>query len=114
MPPSRPSRAQHDYAQVFAGLEAAEVPAGAHPTAGSPTYAQDPQYLARAQDVRAAVQLPDGRPLKIPAVVLKLQRDARKYRADRSAAGGRTTTRSRDLLDLVARCDGAVRAACVI
>lgn len=59
---------QHDYAQVFAALEAAEVPAG--PIHSIADIARDPQYLARGMFEQ--VQLPDGRPLKIPAVVPKL------------------------------------------
>ena len=59
---------QHDYAHVFAVLEAAEVPAG--PIHSIADIARDPQYLARGMFEQ--VQLPDGRPLKIPAVVPKL------------------------------------------
>jgi len=59
---------RHEYAHVFSVLEAAEVPAG--PILSIADIAQDPQYLAR--DMFEQVQLPDGRPLKIPAVVPKL------------------------------------------
>jgi formyl-CoA transferase len=59
---------QHDYDQVSAALEAAEVPAG--PIHSIADIARDPQYLAR--HMLEQVTLPDGKPLKIPAVVPKL------------------------------------------
>jgi formyl-CoA transferase len=60
--------AQHDYAQVFGALEAAEVPAG--PIYSIADIARDPHYQARG--MFEAVTLPDGRSLKLPAVVPKL------------------------------------------
>jgi crotonobetainyl-CoA:carnitine CoA-transferase CaiB-like acyl-CoA transferase len=59
---------QHDYAHVFASLEQAEVPAG--PIHSIADITRDPQYLARGMFER--VTLPDGRPLRIPAVVPRL------------------------------------------
>lgn len=59
---------QHSYDEVFAALEAAEVPAG--PIYSIADIARDPQYLAR--EMFEQVRLPDGKPLKIPAVVPKL------------------------------------------
>jgi formyl-CoA transferase len=59
---------QHTYDEVFASLEAAEVPAG--PIYSIADIARDPQYLARGMFEQ--VTLPDGKPLKIPAIVPKL------------------------------------------
>lgn len=59
---------QHDYEHVFAALEVAEVPAG--PIYSIADIAEDPQYKARA--MFDEVSLPDGRSLRIPAVVPKL------------------------------------------
>lgn len=59
---------EHDYDEVFAVLEAAEVPAG--PIYSIADIAEDPQYQARKMFEQ--VTLPDGRPLRIPAVVPKL------------------------------------------
>ncbi len=59
---------QHPYDHVVAELEQAEVPAG--PIYSIADIAQDPQYLARKMFEQ--VKLPDGRDLKIPAMVPKL------------------------------------------
>jgi formyl-CoA transferase len=59
---------QHDYDDVLARLQKADVPAG--PIYSIADIAQDPQYLAR--NMFESIALPDGRPLKIPAVVPKL------------------------------------------
>jgi formyl-CoA transferase len=59
---------QHDFDTVLAALQAADVPAG--PIYSIADIVRDPQYLARG--MFEAVQLPDGKPLKIPAVVPKL------------------------------------------
>ncbi len=59
---------QHEYAHVFALLEAAEVPAG--PIHSIADIVEDPQFKAR--QMFDEVTLPSGRSLKIPAVVPKL------------------------------------------
>jgi formyl-CoA transferase len=59
---------EHDYEQVLAALEAAEVPAG--PIYSIEDIVRDPQFLAR--EMFEQVALPDGRALKIPAIVPKL------------------------------------------
>jgi formyl-CoA transferase len=58
----------HDYEQVLALLQQADVPAG--PIYSIADIARDPQYLAR--QMFESVTLPDGKALKIPAVVPKL------------------------------------------
>jgi formyl-CoA transferase len=59
---------QHDFDAVLSALQAADVPAG--PIYSIADIARDPQFLARS--MFESVQLPDGRSLKIPAVVPKL------------------------------------------
>jgi formyl-CoA transferase len=59
---------QHDFDAVLARLQEADVPAG--PIYSIADIARDPQYLAR--NMFESIELPDGRPLKIPAVVPKL------------------------------------------
>lgn len=59
---------QHDFDAVLAALQAADVPAG--PIYSIADIVRDPQYLARG--MFESFELPDGRPLKIPAVVPKL------------------------------------------
>jgi formyl-CoA transferase len=56
------------YDEAFAALEAAEVPAG--PIYSIADIAQDPQYAARKMFEQ--ITMPDGRELKIPAIVPKL------------------------------------------
>jgi formyl-CoA transferase len=60
--------AQHDYDSVIALLQEADVPAG--PIYSIADIVKDPQYAAR--QMFESVTLPDGLPLKIPAVVPKL------------------------------------------
>jgi crotonobetainyl-CoA:carnitine CoA-transferase CaiB-like acyl-CoA transferase len=59
---------QHDFDEVLSVLQAADVPAG--PIYSIADIARDPQYLAR--QMFESVVLPDGRDLKIPAMVPKL------------------------------------------
>jgi len=59
---------QHPFEEVFAALDKAEVPAG--PIYSIADIAKDPQFLARKMFEQ--VKLPDGRELKIPAIVPKL------------------------------------------
>jgi formyl-CoA transferase len=59
---------QHDYDDVLAVLQEADVPAG--PIYSIADIARDPQYLAR--NMFESITLPDGKPLKIPAIVPKL------------------------------------------
>jgi formyl-CoA transferase len=59
---------QHDFDAVLSALQAADVPAG--PIYSIAEIVRDPQYLARS--MFESVQLPDGKSLKIPAVVPKL------------------------------------------
>ena len=59
---------QHDYDAVLAALSLADVPAG--PINSIADIARDPHYLAR--HMFESVTLPDGKSLKIPAVVPKL------------------------------------------
>jgi crotonobetainyl-CoA:carnitine CoA-transferase CaiB-like acyl-CoA transferase len=59
---------QHDYGEIARALETAEVPAG--PIYNIADIAQDPQFQARGMFEQ--VTLPDGRALRIPAVVPKL------------------------------------------
>jgi formyl-CoA transferase len=59
---------QHDFADVLLRLQEADVPAG--PIYSIADIARDPQYLARG--MFESIALPDGKPLKIPAVVPKL------------------------------------------
>jgi crotonobetainyl-CoA:carnitine CoA-transferase CaiB-like acyl-CoA transferase len=60
--------AQHDFDTVIALLREADVPAG--PIYSIADIVRDPQYLAR--NMFESITLPDGKPLKIPAVVPKL------------------------------------------
>jgi crotonobetainyl-CoA:carnitine CoA-transferase CaiB-like acyl-CoA transferase len=60
--------AQHDYDRVIAQLTEADVPAG--PIYSIADIARDPQFAAR--QMFESVTLPDGKPLRIPAVVPKL------------------------------------------
>jgi formyl-CoA transferase len=62
--------ARRPYDQVFAALEAAEVPVG--PINDIADIARDPQFQARG--MFESVELPDGRPLRIPKVVPELSR----------------------------------------
>jgi formyl-CoA transferase len=59
---------QHDFDAVLARLQEADVPAG--PIYSIADIMRDPQYLAR--NMFESIELPDGKPLKIPAVVPKL------------------------------------------
>jgi crotonobetainyl-CoA:carnitine CoA-transferase CaiB-like acyl-CoA transferase len=58
----------HDFDDVMRALELADVPAG--PINSIADIARDPQFLAR--QMFENVQLPDGKSLKIPAIVPKL------------------------------------------
>jgi formyl-CoA transferase len=60
--------ALHDYDSVIALLQEADVPAG--PIYSIADIAKDPQYVAR--QMFESISLPDGKPLKIPAIVPKL------------------------------------------
>lgn len=59
---------QHPFEEVFAALDKAEVPAG--PIYSIADIVKDPQFLARKMFEQ--VKLPNGRDLKIPAIVPKL------------------------------------------
>jgi formyl-CoA transferase len=59
---------QHDYDDVLTMLQEADVPAG--PIYSIADIARDPQYVAR--NMFESITLPDGKPLKVPAVVPKL------------------------------------------
>jgi formyl-CoA transferase len=59
---------QHDFDAVLLRLQQADVPAG--PIYSIADITRDPQYLAR--NMFESIALPDGKPLKIPAVVPKL------------------------------------------
>jgi len=101
---------RHPYAYVIAALEQAEVPAG--PIHSIADIAQDPQFLARKMFEQ--IKLPDGRDLKIPAMVPRLSETPATTRWPGAALGAHNNEIYGELLGISEAERARLKAAKVI